>query len=204
MILGIGRENCPIGFGRHGQLKTMIGKQFLNTSVSQQLILDISLDPMDVFFGKDWYRFLCRCRTVLGCEEEERACIDPTGNIRKKVDDYVARHPEASFDEVERFCFPGLDGNLNLFALSPRHFECAITKTCQVLVEGEYAGVFQPGVHYIEVKKTGAISQRSSGGSRIGTYCEEIAENAYRDIVQSELYTYRRFVETVIHHIPTA
>jgi len=198
--IGYRARKLPYWIGRHGQLKTTIAKHFLNAAVPHRLNLDISLNPEDVFFGNDWYRFLCRCRTALGCEGGA-SLHDPTGNIRKKVDDYVARHPEASFDEVEQVCFPGQDGNLNLFALSPRHFECAITKTCQVLVEGEYAGVLKPGKHYIEVKKDWSNIAQVIRQIEDRTYCEKIAENAYRDIVQSELYTYRRFVQTVMDHI---
>ena len=45
------------------------------------------------------------------------------------------------------------DGRLQLFAISPRHLEACATRTCQVLVEGEYSGVLRPGEHYIPVRK---------------------------------------------------
>lgn len=198
--IGYRARKLPYWIGRHGQLKVILGNKFLNRSVPHTLKLDISVAPDDVFFGDDWYRFLCRCRTVLGCEGGA-SLHDPTGEIRSKVENYVAQHPEASFDEVEQVCFPGLDGNLKLFSLSPRHFECAITKTCQVLVEGEYAGIFKPGIHYIEVKKDWSNLPEVFRLIEDRNYCEKIAENAYRDIVQSCQYTYRRFVENVINHV---
>ena len=48
-------------------------------------------------------------------------------------------------------CFPGLDYNIHSL-LSPRHFEAAITKTLQILVEGKYENIFIPGIHYLELK----------------------------------------------------
>jgi hypothetical protein len=198
--IGYRARKLPFWIGRHGQLKTILAQKFLNLHVPHYLRLDISLNPKDVFFDTEWYRFLCRCRTVLGCEGGA-SLHDPSGEVRQKVEDYVAQNPEVSFDEVEQTCFPGRDGNLRLFALSPRHFECAITKSCQVLVEGAYAGIFKPGIHYIEIRKDWSNLEQVIRLIEDREYCEKIAENAYQDIVQSGLYTYRRFVETIINHV---
>ena len=150
--LGYRARKLPYWLGRHGQMKYEIGQVFSQEARKSGLSIDISTNGNDVFFGNDWYRFLCRCRAVLGCEGGA-SLLDPTGEIRKKVEKYVQDTPGASFEEVEKACFPGQDYNIRLFTLSPRHFECAITKTCQVLLEGNYGGIFLPGVHYIELKR---------------------------------------------------
>ncbi|PKN80951.1 MAG: hypothetical protein CVU51_14565, partial [Deltaproteobacteria bacterium HGW-Deltaproteobacteria-1] len=69
---------------------------------------------------------------------------------------------------------------------------------CQILVEGEYGGILKPGIHYIEVKKD--WSNLKQVIKQIGDHdlCKTIAGNAYRDIVESGRFTYRKFVDTVI------
>lgn len=204
--IGYRARKVPYYLGRHGCLKWQIADKFTDACSGSSLKLDISTDDNnDVYFGDDWYEFLCRCRTVIGCEGGS-SLIDHDGKIRLLVDDYLRDNPNARYEEVEQACFPGVDGNLKLFAVSPRHFECCMTKTCQVLMEGDYAGIFKPGVHYIEVKKD--WSNLSEVVSQISNHdlCKQIAENAYRDIIGSGQFTYKKFVNTVIEnssrHIP--
>ena len=82
-------------------------------------------------------------------------------------------------------------------ALSPRHFEAVITKTCQVLVSGSYNDVFVPGRHYIPVRPDltdlGEALQKASD-PRVGS---EMAESAYEDIYRSGRYTYRTLAEQI-------
>ena len=85
---------------------------------------------------------------------------DLDGSIRRNVENFVSKFPKASFSEVEQNCFPGEDGNLKLFAISPRHFECCLTKTCQVLYQGRYDNIFKANHHFIEIKKIGVIFPR--------------------------------------------
>ncbi|RLB03009.1 MAG: hypothetical protein DRG83_07645 [Deltaproteobacteria bacterium] len=198
--LGYRARKLPYWLGRQGQLKYEIAKLFLERTANSELKVDISTDDKDVFLGDDWYRFLCRCRAVLGCEGGA-SLLDPTGEIRRKVEKYVQNKPEATFEEVERACFPDQDYNIRLFTLSPRHFECAITKTCQVLLEGNYGGILIPGEHYIEVKKDYSNIDTVIEQLHDADYCAKIAENAYRDIVQSGKYSYRSFANQVIAHI---
>jgi len=196
--IGYRARKVPYYLGRHGCLKWQIAEKFIDACRGSKLKIDIATDTaQNVYFGEDWYKFLSRCRTVLGCEGGA-SMIDPDGQIKALVDDYLRRRPDASFDEVEQACFPGMDGNLELFAISPRHFECCITKTCQVLVEGEYGGILKPGIHYIEVKKDWSNIKQAIAQISDHDLCKKIADNAYRDIIESGEYTYRKFVNIVI------
>ena len=190
----------PYWLGKYGMLKWELADNFENLSVKHNLKFDLSSNFMEVLYGDKWYKFLGRCRVVLGCEGGA-SLRDPDGSIMRKVDQYVSEHPEASFGEVEAVCFPGIDGNLNYFAPSPRHFEACITRTCQALVEGEYGGIFKPGVHYIEIKKDWSNIPDVIRQIEDVEFCEQIADNAYRDIVESGLYTYRNFVQLVLNHV---
>jgi len=191
---------APYWLGRHGQLKWQLTEKFLNTSCKSNLNFDLSNNEKHVFHGEKWYEFLSNCRVVLGCEGGA-SLLDADGSIKRKTEQYVRKHPHAAFEDVEKACFPGLDGNLKLFALSPRHFEACITRTCQALVEGEYGGILKPGVHYIEIKKDWSNIQDVIKQVADKEYCERIANNAYTDIVESGLYTYKRLVGQVVEHV---
>ncbi len=196
--VGYRARKVPYYLGRHGCLKWEIAEKFADACKGGELKLDVSTDmTKDVLFGDDWYKFLCRCRAVLGCEGGS-SLLDFDGTVRTCVDAHVDRDPDASYEEVEKVCFPGMDGNLKLFAVSPRHFECCITRTCQVLIEGEYAGIFKPGVHYIEIKKDWSNLDDVVKQVADHDLCRRIAENAHRDVIGSGLYTYRRFAEMVV------
>jgi hypothetical protein len=200
--LGYRARKVPFWLGRHGLIKWQLTERFQEACVKKTIKADLSNDYQDVFIGKDWYRFLSNCRVVLGCEGGA-SMHDPVGMIRDRVEDYVMKHPDAPFDEVEKYCFEGLDGNLDLFAISPRHFEACITKTCQALVEGEYAGIFKPGVHYIEIKKDWSNIDEVVEQILDRDLCERMAKKAYEDVVKSGRYTYREFVRSVIEHVRT-
>jgi hypothetical protein len=198
--LGYRARRLPFWLGRHGQLKYEIGQVFLEKTKDSGLRVDISTDEREAFLGKDWYRFLGRCRAVLGCEGGA-SLLDPTGEIHLNVDRYLKNNPDATFEEVEKKYFPQQDFNIHLFTLSPRHFECAITKTCQILLEGDYGGIFVPGIHYIELKKDYSNIDQVIEKLSNKEYCARIADNAYGDIVESEKYTYKIFANQVIEHI---
>jgi len=198
--IGYRARKNPYWLGRHGMIKWQLTEKFLNAPCSHKLRLDLSNDPRDVFYGDKWYGFLAKCRVVLGCESGA-SLHDADGKIMKSVDRYEAKHPGASFEEVEGACFPGKEANLRLFCISPRHFEACMTRTCQALVEGEYGGIFKPGVHYIEIKNDWSNIADVMLQIEDVDYCERIADNAYRDIIESGLYTYREFVKMVINRV---
>jgi hypothetical protein len=198
--IGYRARKLPFWLGRHGMIKWQLTEKFQEACRGMGLKADLSNDYRDVFVGKDWYFFLSNCRVVLGCEGGA-SLHDPDGSIRACVESYAAEKPDASFEDVEKKCFKGLDGNLRLFAISPRHFEACITKTCQALVEGDYAGIFKPGIHYIEIKKDWSNIEEVIRTIRDIDLCEKMAEQAYRDIVLIGDYTYRKFVLSVLDHV---
>ncbi len=183
--------------GRHGMLKLQIAEKFLDHCANLPLKLDISTDQNSIFYGMDWYRFMLRCKSMIGVEGGS-SILDFHGSIRKSINEYLKRNPRAPFEEVEEYCFPGLDGKLNVKALSPRHLEACATKTCQILLEGDYSGVLKPHLHYIELKKDfsnidDAIKQMQDEKIR-----KEITERAYQDIVLSGKYSWKNFVNFVL------
>lgn len=183
-------------YGRHGFIKQQIAEVFQEAAPLKGLKVDISTNNADAFLGHDWYRFLAECKYTIGVEGGT-SMLDPDGSLRARTETYLAGHPLASFAEVEANCFPGLDGHCQLYAISPRHLEACATRTCQVLTEGHYNGILQPGRHYIEIKKDFSnLEAVLEMIARDDLRCEMV-ERAYLDIVASGLYTYKHFVDFV-------
>lgn len=205
--IGYRARKLPYWLGKHGQLKYELAEVFLDyfKTNSSNLTYDIANTSQansnqNVLLGDSWIDYLLNCRTVLGCLGGS-GLLDIDGNIAKKVNKYCNEHPNASFEEVEKKCFKGKDNEIHLFALSPRHFECAMTKTCQILVEGNYNGVFESNIDYIELKKDFSNIAEVISKVQDIKYCEQIAENCYNHVVLSGKYTYAKYVENIIRKI---
>jgi hypothetical protein len=196
--IGYRAYQAPPWLGRHGYLKTNIAEVFKLSASAHDLKVDISISEQDTFYGNEWYNFLLRCKYFIGVEGGS-AVLDPDGSIWKKGIEFIAQNPNASFEEVEEACFPGMDNNLKLIAISPRHLEAVVTRTCQVLIEGEYNGILQPDLHYIELKKdfsnlNAVLEKLKDEKNRV-----RITENAFNDVVLSEKYSYKTFVNFIIN-----
>ncbi len=183
--------------GRHGNLKWEIAYEFEKKATGKPLTVDISVDYKDTLFGDEWLKTLLAAKYIIGVEGGS-SVLDPNGSIMFASQKYLADHPDASFEQTEQACFPGQDGNINYTALSPRHLEACATKTCQILVEGDYNGILKPWLHYIPLAKDlsnidQAIELVSNNSIR-----EELIERSYSDIVVSGKYSYSEFVDFVL------
>lgn len=186
--------------GRQALQKARVGEAFASAAVERGLRADISLRDEDTILGDDWYRFMLRCRWMIGVEGGA-SLLDPDGSVRERTAAYRGTNPAASFEEVEAACFPGLDGSVNLVSISPRHLEACATGTAQVLVAGSYNGILEPDLHYIPLRpdlgNVGDVIMRlHDDGLR-----DRIAARAYADIVASGRFEYAAFVRESLSDI---
>lgn len=179
--------------GRHGRLKIDIAGRVKSAAQEFGIATDISTESRDSISGFDWLLFLARCRYVLGVEGGA-SIHDKDGSVRNATEAFLKEYPEASFEQIEAACFPGRDGELDCRALSPRHLEACATRTAQILVEGEYNGLLQPDLHYLPLKVDFSNLRDVLGSIGNETVRREIADRAYRDVVQSGAGSYRSFV----------
>lgn len=187
--------------GRHGMLKGWIAERFAEEGRRLGLRVDISMNPADTLLGDAWHRFLLRCRFTIGVEGGA-SILDHDGRVRAGVNAYTAEHPDASFEEIERSCFPGLDGTLNLRAISPRHLEACATRTPQILIEGSYNGILEPRTHYIPLRADFANISETLEEVIHGEDATQMADRAYQDVVASGRYTHESFVATLLASVP--
>ena len=78
--------------------------------------------------------------------------------------------------------------------ISPRHFEAAAMRSCQILYEGHYSGVMEPMTHFIPLRK-----DFSNFEEVVDAFCdvelrERLIENAHRDLIASGRFAYSAFV----------
>jgi hypothetical protein len=195
--IGYRAYNAPYCWGRHGLKKREIAGIFREFADKRNLILDISTREEDTFTGDDWFKFLLRCKYQIGAESGV-SILDRDGSIHKRTLEYLAVHTDAGFEETEKECFPGSDGSVKLFAISPRHLEACMTKTCQVLMDGDYSGVLIPWKHYIPIKEDYSNIDEVLEIVEKDALRTEITGNAYRDIVESGKYSYASFANTIV------
>lgn len=206
--IGYRASMLPAHLGKHGQLKYEIIGEFNNRLKYSNLVLDIKRsnltlineDKKAVKHGDEWNAFLLNCKAFIGCEGGS-SLLDFDGHIQDQVYDYSEKYPKADFNEIEKSCFPGMDHNISCFAISPRHFEAATTKTLQILVEGYYGGAFKPGIHYLSLKKDYSNFNEIIETLLDNERCQRIVDDAYKDIVLSGIYSYKSFVNNVLNTI---
>ena len=80
------------------------------------------------------------------------------------------------------------DGKLIYSSISPRIFEAAALKTPQILFPGWYNGLIKPGIHYFQLEKDFSNFEEMIEVLKDDSLMSELAENAYRDLIESELY----------------
>jgi hypothetical protein len=139
----------------------------------------------------EWAAFLNRCRTLIGAESgtyylnEKGALLDRARTYNLK------QNQNASFEEVFDKFFAGVPRGVSGKSISSRHFEAIGTKTCQVLIEGDYNGILKPNEHYIPVRSDLSDVDEAVRALRDQTYCREIAQRAYDLAMSGHTYDHR-------------
>ncbi|MGH8766539.1 MAG: glycosyltransferase, partial [Burkholderiales bacterium] len=87
------------------------------------------------------------------------------------------------------------EGGIRMNQVSPKIFEAIACGTALVLFEGEYSDVVKPGQHFIVLKKDFSNVDEVLDALRDDAFISQLTERAYRDVVASGAYSYRRFVE---------
>jgi hypothetical protein len=194
-------SRLPYWFGRQGQLKHRIGDVVLAEAARKGLRCDISTRRQDTIFGDRWMAFLASGRAVIGCESGSDV-LDRRGEIRSLIEQRLREDPTLSFEDISA-CMPAGWDSHRFYALSPRHLEAVVTKTCQILVEGEYSGVLRPHEHYLPVKRDFSNLEDALAALQDTRRIEEIVERAHRDLYASGMYSYRKLASELDRLIGT-
>ena len=176
--------------------KVIIGERFKELAAATPLRVDIDTGEEGRLYGDDWYRFLGRCRAVLGVESGT-SYLDLEDEVLNDWKERTAEGRPVTLEALNEGPLGRIDHNYSYRTISPRHFEAAAFRICQVMFEGEYSGVLKPMVHYIPLKKDFSNFDQVVALIDDRRICEEIVENAHRDLIGSGDYSYERFVAGV-------
>lgn len=147
----------------------------------------------------EWAAFLNRCRTLIGAESGTYY-LNEKGALLERARNYnLKENQDASFELVFDKFFAGVPRGVSGKSISSRHFEAIGTKTCQVLIEGDYNGILKAGEHYIPVRSDLSDIDEAIRALRDETHCRAIAERAY-DLAMSG-HTYDRRVTDVLAQV---
>lgn len=183
--------------GRHRLAGQEMVARFSSLPDSSGLTVDASSRPEDTFVGDDWFKFLLRSRYTLGVEAGSSVIVREA-SVFGEYWDFIQSHPEATFEQIEARFFPDMDGNIDYRVLAPRHLEAVLTRTGQVLVEGDYSDVLMPGVHYIELLRDMSNFDEVVDLLKDEEFRIKLVDRAHRDIVESGRYSYQVYVDTIL------
>jgi hypothetical protein len=184
----------PFSLGDLARHKVWMSERLGPACRARGLRVDLSVGELDRLYGAAWVRFLSRARCVLG-SPSGASVIDRTGEIRRNTERHLARHPASSYEEVRTRFFAGLDGRLAIDTVSSRVFEATALGCALVQVRGDYGGVLEPDHHYLAIAADyGNLDEVVAKIADAG-FCRAMAATAHRELVASDRYSYRTFVQ---------
>ncbi len=150
--VGYRARQLPYFMGRGGQEKTDISIGFLRHASKKKFRTDVSNDECKRIYGDNWFQFIGNCKFMLGVEAGV-SIFDFDGSIEKRCRLFLAKNPEASFNDFFDSFLINVDGNVDYRMISPRIFESAALQTVPLLFSGSYNGIIKPDINYIEIEK---------------------------------------------------
>jgi len=132
--------------------------------------------PEDPLATTRWPLALASARAVLGCEDGS-GVLDRRGEMQARLTSILRASPEATHEQMSAQMPLGWD-EPEFLTLGPRHVEALLTRTCQVLVEGEYDGVLKAERHYLPLRRDLSNVGEVLARIRDDRYMEELARRA--------------------------
>lgn len=129
--------------------RTRLIRYFADRGRAFRLACDIQEKRVD---GDVWCRFLNGCKGIMGAESGTYY-LNERGGVLKRAKAHMKEHPETSFEELHERYFRDIAEPVSGKAISSRHFEPIGTKTCQIMLEGDYNGILRADEHYIPVQR---------------------------------------------------
>jgi len=194
--IDIGYRGRPLKYymGKGSQEKHEIAKHFSEHAKGLGLMLDLESTEKARFYGDKWYKFLGDQKACLGTEAGV-SIFDVEDVVRNEYERLIAENPSMTFEEMSERFLKRWEGNIPHRVISPRIFEAAAFRICQILYEGEYQGILQPMIDYIPLKKDFSNFDDVIKLFRDTQFRQQITENCYRDLIASGKYSYRKFIE---------
>jgi hypothetical protein len=191
----VGYRGRDIG-GRYGRLgfdKFEIGRRMKEICDKRGVVNDIAMDEASRIYGTAWFDYLGRCRSMLGSESGSNV-FDFDGSIETLYKKMMAENGGVppSYESMLPIVAER-DNAIKMGQISPRVFECAITRTPMVLFRGRYSDAIQPDEHYIALEKDFSNVEDVLRRLEDIPALEAMTERAYAHLVGSGRFSYRTF-----------
>ena len=194
--IGYRGRNLEYYMGKGALEKYEIGVTFKEKASGLGLKLDIEVEESKRIYGKNWYRFVANCRGVLGVEAGV-SIFDVEDVVYEAYQRLKEDSLKMSYEDMsQRLNFCDWEDKIYYRTISPRHFEAAVFRVCQILFEGKYSGLMKPMVHYIPLKKDFSNFDEVIRLFKNPSLRKRLTENAHNDLVAQSDHTYRKFVES--------
>jgi hypothetical protein len=194
--VGYRTRKTPYWLGRLGYEKWFISEEFQRRAEETDLVVDLSTKEGERLYGDAWINFVATCRAVIGVESGA-SIIDFDGQLEHRVEDYVAKYPKASFEEVSELFLGPYEDSLHLHQISPRCFEAAALRTPMILFEGSYSGVLKPNRHFIVLKKDFSNFDKVLSQLHDHEKLQEMADRTYNEIAMNSAFSYKSFINKI-------
>jgi Glycosyl transferase family 90 len=192
-------NNLPYWFGWLGNIKTRLGTDGARILGATSLRTSISVRPEDTVLGDEWFTFLGSSRAILGSESGS-SVLDRRGEVATHIRTLLAEQPALTFEQADALSAGELTRH-HFAALGPRHLESIMTGTVQLLVEGEFSGLFKPWEHYIPIQRDLSDLHHATEWLADHSTMQRISERAYADFIETRRNEYgvlaRQFLEIV-------
>ena len=176
--------------------RTLLIRRFQECGADMGLRCDIRTSRVQ---RDEWSAFLCGCKSIIGAESGTYYLNDH-GRLLTRARDYnLMQNRQASFEEVFEMFFKDQPRAVSGKSISSRHFEPIGTKTCQLLLEGDYNGILKSDEHYISVSKDLSNLDEAIGKFKDRSYRARIADNAYEYVMDCHTYSHR--VKTLLQEL---
>lgn len=193
--------------GKHAYYKTILPLKLKKYLDDKGFITDFGYADDDISsltkntkLGDRWFKFLLSTKFIIG-SESGASLLDENGEVQKKVIDFKRKNPNALFDQVEKKCFKNIDYNVNYFMMGPKNLEAILTKTLQVLLEGDYNKMIKPSKHFIELKKDFSNINEVINKLKDLEFCQKFVDEAKEDIINNPLFFYDDFVKKILFEV---
>ena len=181
-------NNLPFWLGNGAHEKSVLSEKILENFDDKGLNLDVSSNPRDRIYGKDWLDFMKSGKCVIGLEGGA-SIFDFDGSVEKKVRKFQSENPKADYQKIHREFLSSYEDKVYYRMITPRSFEAIAMKTVQVLYPGKYSGILEPWRHYIPINRDFSNLNEVISAIKNDDFLQKMANQAYSEIIESQNYS---------------
>lgn len=181
-------NNLPFWLGNGAHEKSVLSEKILENFDDIGLNLDVSSNPGDRIYGKDWLDFMKSGKCVIGLEGGA-SIFDFDGSIEKKVRKFQSENPKATYEKIHREYLSRFEDKVYYRMITPRSFEAIAMKTVQVLYPGKYSGILEPWKHYLPINRDFSNLNEVISAIKNDDFLQKMANQAYSEIIESQNYS---------------